>query len=121
MVLKADTSAATKAATEAKPSLEGLFLDFSKTHLGPLHNPESRQKYQYTIQLEKARLMDNLLHTIYENAYELYKRGDYEGARELSGTILSMDPDFKEALVRGDQGVPRFEKCLRVRPFPYRF
>src|SRR5687768_7301468 len=70
---------------EKRPSLEGLFLDFSKTQLGPLNSQDARKKYMYTIQLEKSKLMHKLLRTVYENAYELYRQGDFEGSRELTG------------------------------------
>ena len=76
------------------PSLESLFLDYSKTQLGTLSNNDAKKKYLYTIQLEKSRLMHKLLQTIYENAYELYREGDFDGSRELTSKILAMDPAF---------------------------
>ncbi|HVE12187.1 MAG TPA: hypothetical protein VNI01_02225 [Elusimicrobiota bacterium] len=82
-----------------KTTLEGLFLDFSKTQLGPLSTQEAQKKYLYTIQLEKSRIMHKLLHVVYENAYDLYQEGDFEGSRELTGRILTMDPDFQDAVI----------------------
>ncbi|MDE2293149.1 MAG: tetratricopeptide repeat protein, partial [Elusimicrobia bacterium] len=82
-----------------RPTMESLFLDFSKTQLGPLNTPEAKDKYLYTIQLEKSRLTDHLLHIVYENAYDLYRQGDFDGARELTSKILAMDPSFQDAAI----------------------
>jgi len=84
---------------DQRASLEGLFLDYSKTQLGPLTTQEAKKKYLYTIQLEKSRLMRKTLRIVYENAYDLYREGDFEGSRELTGRILSMDPDFQDAVI----------------------
>lgn len=79
--------------------MESLFLDYSKTQLGPLENADAKRKYLYTIQLEKSRLTHSLLKTMYENAYELYRQGDFDGTRELTGKILRMDPTFQDASI----------------------
>ncbi len=81
------------------PSLESLFLDFSKTQLGAVSSNEAAKKYLYTVQLEKGKLMHKLLGTIYENAYDLYRQGDFDGARELTGKVLAMDPGFQDAAI----------------------
>ncbi|MFH2204278.1 MAG: tetratricopeptide repeat protein [Elusimicrobiota bacterium] len=86
-------------ADEKRPSMESLFLDFSKTHLGPIGKEDAKRKYLYTIQLEKSRLSHSLLRTIYSNAYDLYRQGDYDGARELTAKILQMDPSFQDAAI----------------------
>ncbi|MFA6092145.1 MAG: tetratricopeptide repeat protein [Elusimicrobiota bacterium] len=91
--------AAAKPDEEKAPTLEGLFLDFSKTQLGTLSSHEAKKKYLYTIQLEKSRMMHRLLRTVYENAYDLYKEGDFDGSRELTAKILSMDPGFQDAAI----------------------
>ncbi|TPW21530.1 MAG: Tetratricopeptide domain-containing protein [Elusimicrobia bacterium] len=70
-------------AADKRPTMESLFLDFSKTQLGPLGSAQAKTKYLYTIQLEKSRLTDKLLRTVYENA----------------GKILSMDPTFQDASI----------------------
>jgi tetratricopeptide (TPR) repeat protein len=87
------------AGKEKSVTMESLFLDYSKTELGPLSTTDSKRKYLYTIQLEKSRLTHKLLKAVYDNAYELYRQGDYDGARELSGKILHMDPSFQDAAV----------------------
>ena len=43
--------------------------------------------------------MHKLLQTIYENAYELYREGDFDGSRELTSKILAMDPAFQDAAI----------------------
>jgi len=85
--------------TAPPPSLEGLFLEYSKAKLGRLRQRDPRSKYIYTIQAEKTSLMSNLLRTVYDNAYEMYKQGDYDGARELTAKILKMDPAFQDAAI----------------------
>ncbi|MFA6030648.1 MAG: hypothetical protein WC969_12395 [Elusimicrobiota bacterium] len=97
LVLAAPTQA--KKDEAAAPTVEGLFLDFSKTQLGTLSTNEAKKKYLYTIQLEKSRMMHRLLRTVYENAYELYRQGDFDGSRELTAKILAMDPAFQDAAI----------------------
>ncbi|PCI40546.1 MAG: hypothetical protein COB53_00710 [Elusimicrobia bacterium] len=92
-------SAPAYAADARRPSMESLFLDYSKTQLGPLKDKDSKTKYLYTIQLEKSRLTHKLLRVVYENAYDLYKDGDFDGSRELTAKILSMDPGFQDAAI----------------------
>lgn len=101
VALAAGPSAAKKAEPPEKKAggLEGLFLDFSKTQLGPLATDDAKKKYLYTIQIEKSRLMQKLLRVVYENAYDLYKDGDFDGSRELTNRILSMDPGFQDAAI----------------------
>lgn len=84
---------------DKRPTMESLFLDLSKTQLGPLGSGQARTKYLYTIQLEKSRLTDKLLRTVYENAYALYRSGDFDGARDLTSKILQMDPTFQDASI----------------------
>lgn len=92
-------AAKAKEAVDKRPTMESLFLDFSKTQLGPLGSAQAKTKYLYTIQLEKSRLTDKLLRTVYENAYTLYRQGDFDGARELTAKILAMDPTFQDASI----------------------
>ncbi|MFH1726336.1 MAG: hypothetical protein ABII00_17130 [Elusimicrobiota bacterium] len=99
LLLAGSASAERKDAAAEKPTLESLFLDWSKTELGPLSSREGRNKYLYTIQIEKSQLMSKLLRTVYENAYSLYRQGDFDGARELTSKILSMDPEFRDAAI----------------------
>ncbi len=92
-------SSAKESEAEARPTMESLFLDYSKTQLGPMNSTTAKTKYLYTIQLEKSRITDRLLRTVYENAYAMYRQGDFDGAREMTGKILQMDPTFQDASI----------------------
>ena len=75
----------------------GLLLDLGKISLGTLNDVEEKKQYLSTVQLEKQRIQNYTLRMVYENAYQLYKQGDYQRAQELAQTILSIDPNFKQA------------------------
>lgn len=76
---------------------EGMLLDLSKISMGTLNDVEEKKQYLSTVQLEKQRIQNYTLRMVYENAYLLYKRGDYQRAQEMAQTILSIDPNFKQA------------------------
>ncbi len=78
---------------------EGLFLDMSKVNLGTITSEDDKKKYIYTIQLEKARLTRQALKVVYENAYDLYREGQFEGANELTQKILAIDPTYEDARI----------------------
>lgn len=78
---------------------DGLFLDMAKLNLGTVTSEEDKKKYIYTIQLEKARMMRKTLNGVYENAFDLYRKGDFSGARELTGKILAVDPAYEDASI----------------------
>ena len=78
---------------------ESLFFNMSKINLGTITSDEDRKRYLYSIQLEKARITRKTLRAVYENAYDLYKAGDYEGSRELTNKILTVDPGFEDAAI----------------------
>lgn len=81
---------------------ESLFLDLSHVHLGTITTEEDKRKYLHTIQLEKSRITRKTLRAVYDNAYDLYRAGDFEGSRELASRILSIDPGFEDAsILRG--------------------
>ncbi|HAH06524.1 MAG TPA: hypothetical protein DCM05_08360 [Elusimicrobia bacterium] len=90
---------ASASANNKPPSLESLFLDYSHTQLGAVSKNEAKKKYLYTIQLEKSRMMHRLLRTVYENAFDLYKQGDFDGSRDITAKILAMDPSFQDAAI----------------------
>jgi tetratricopeptide (TPR) repeat protein len=58
---------------------------------------EQKKQYLSTIQLEKQRIQNFTLKMVYENAYDLYRRGDYQRAQELANVILSIDPSLTKA------------------------
>lgn len=76
---------------------EGMILDLNKISLGTLNDVEEKKQYLSTVQLEKQRIQNYMLRQVYENAYTLYKRGDYQRAQEMAQTILSIDPNFTQA------------------------
>ncbi|MBI3505124.1 MAG: hypothetical protein HY059_09800 [Proteobacteria bacterium] len=78
---------------------EQLFFDLSKVGLGSITRDEDKKKYLYTIELEKSRITRKTLQVVYENAHDLYRAGDFEGARELTGRILSIDPAYQDAAI----------------------
>lgn len=75
----------------------GMILDLQKISLGTIANVEQKKQYLSTVQLEKQRIQNFTLRMVYENAYTLYKRGDYQRAEELANVILSIDPSMKNA------------------------
>lgn len=76
-----------------------LFLNMSKINLGTVSGEDDKKNFIYTIQLEKSRLTHKTLGMVYENAFELYRNGEYEGARELTGKILAIDPAYEDASI----------------------
>ena len=76
---------------------EGMLLDLGKISMGTLNDVEEKKQYLSTVQLEKQRIQNYTLRMVYENAYLLYKQGDYQRAQEMAQTILSIDPNFKQA------------------------
>jgi len=85
-------------ATKVKDT-EGLFLDMSKLNLGTITSEDDKKKYIYTIQLEKARVTRKTLKSVYENAFDLYRQGQYEAAGELTRKILAIDPGYEDASI----------------------
>ena len=76
---------------------EGMMLDLNKVSLGTINDVEEKKQYLSTVQLEKQRIQNYMLRQVYEDAYTLYKRGDYQRAQEMAQTILSIDPNFTQA------------------------
>lgn len=75
----------------------GMLLDLQKISIGTLSDVEERKQYLSTIQLEKQRIQNYTLRMVYDNAYRLYRHGDYQRAQELAQTILTIDPNFSQA------------------------
>jgi len=95
-------AAAAAASAQDMPKVkdtEGLFLDMSKVNLGTISSEDDKKKYIYTIQLEKSRLTRQSLKIVYENAFDLYKEGQFEGANELTQKILAIDPGYEDARI----------------------
>jgi tetratricopeptide (TPR) repeat protein len=77
----------------------GLFLDMSKLKLGTISSDDDKKKYIYTIQLEKARITRSTLKIVYENAFDLYREGQFEAANDLTRKILAIDPGYEDAAI----------------------
>lgn len=86
-------------AATSKPvkSEESLFLDLQKTGLGALNELDEKRKFLETVKLEKQKIQGKMLDAIYENAFEYYKNGNYEDAKDLAVKILSIDPNYEDA------------------------
>jgi tetratricopeptide (TPR) repeat protein len=78
---------------------DGLFLDMSKLNLGTISSEDDKKKYIYTIQLEKSRVTRRTLKNVYENAFDLYRNGQYEAANDLTRKILAIDPGYSDASI----------------------
>jgi tetratricopeptide (TPR) repeat protein len=100
LLLAAGALAPARAQDSAKPKdTEGLFLDMSKVNLGTISSEDDKKKYIYTIQLEKARMTRKTLKIVYENAFDLYRRGQFDEANELTRKILAIDPGYEDASI----------------------
>lgn len=78
-------------------SEESLFLDLQKTGLGALNELDEKRKFLETVKLEKQKIQGSMLDAIYENAFEYYKNGNYEDAKDLATKIISIDPNYQDA------------------------
>ena len=78
-------------------SEESLFLDLQKTGLGALNELDEKRKFLETVKLEKQKIQGKMLDAIYENAFEYYKNGNYEEAKDLATKIISIDPNYQDA------------------------
>jgi len=100
LLLAAGALAPARAQDSNKPKdTEGLFLDMSKVNLGTISSEDDKKKYIYTIQLEKARMTRKTLKIVYENAFDLYKEGQFDEANELTRKILAIDPGYEDASI----------------------
>ncbi|MBI5743119.1 MAG: hypothetical protein HY952_01075 [Elusimicrobia bacterium] len=78
-------------------SEESLFLDLQKTGLGSLTEFEEKKKFLETVKLEKQKIQGKMLDNVYENAFEYYRQGNYEDAKDLATKILAIDPGYQDA------------------------
>lgn len=99
LLLAAAGARAQEASAPKVKDTESLFLDMSKLKLGTVTSEDDKKKYIYTIQLEKARLTRKTLKIVYENAFDLYKQGQFEEANELTRKILAIDPGYEDASI----------------------
>jgi tetratricopeptide (TPR) repeat protein len=99
LALSAGVAHAQETITSKVKETEGLFLNMSKINLGTVTSEDDKKKYIYTIQLEKSRLTRKTLRIVYENAFDLYRRGQFEESNELTRKILSIDPAYEDAVI----------------------
>jgi len=78
-------------------SVESLFLDLQKTGLGSMNELDEKKRFIETIKLEKQKIQAKMLVNVYENAFDYYRAGNYEDARDLANKILAIDPNFEDA------------------------
>ncbi|MBI4801228.1 MAG: hypothetical protein HY796_01775 [Elusimicrobia bacterium] len=78
-------------------SEESLFLDMHKIGLGTLSELEEKKRFIETIRLEKEKIQSRMLSNVYDNAFDYYRQGNYEDARDLALKILSIDPNYEDA------------------------
>lgn len=90
---------ASERAVPIRDKAEDLFLGLTHVQLGEKTSREGEKKqFMATIELEKRRITRKMLRSVYENAYDMYREGNFEGARSLTATILSIDPQYEQAV-----------------------
>ncbi|OIN99807.1 MAG: hypothetical protein COX65_02905 [Elusimicrobia bacterium CG_4_10_14_0_2_um_filter_56_8] len=97
VIFSAALCAPASAQANSVKSEESLFLNLGKTGLGALNERDEKRKFLETVHLEKQKLQGRMLDSVYENAYEYYRNGNYEDAKDLALKILSIDPNYKDA------------------------
>ncbi|MDA8130978.1 MAG: hypothetical protein M0011_05680 [Elusimicrobia bacterium] len=97
LLFSAALCAPASAQSRGVKSEESLFLDLQKTGLGSLNELDEKRKFLETVRLEKQKIQGTMLDNIYENAYEYYRNGNYEDAKDLALKIISIDPNYKDA------------------------
>jgi tetratricopeptide (TPR) repeat protein len=75
------------------------FLSLGNVGLDKLNDVEEKKRFLETVYIEKQKIQDYVLKRILDNAYELYKQGDYEGAKAIAQKVLSIDPSYEEARI----------------------
>ena len=78
-------------------SEESLFLDMHKIGLGSLNEFDEKKKFFETVRLEKMKIQESMLSNVYENAFEYYRAGKYDDAKDLASKILAIDPNHADA------------------------
>lgn len=74
-------------------------LSLGNVGLEKLNDVEEKKKFLDTVYMEKERIQGYVLKRILDNAYDLYNKGDYDGAAEIAKKVLSIDPNSEEARV----------------------
>lgn len=75
------------------------FLSLGNVGLEKLNDIEEKKKFLETVYMEKEKVQEYVLKRILDNAYELYQKGDYDGAQTVAKKVLSIDPSYEEARI----------------------
>lgn len=97
VIFSAALCAPASAQTQRVKSEESLFLDLQKTGLGALNEMDEKRKFLELVRLEKVKLQGKMLGDIYDNAYDYYRNGNYEDAKDLALKIIAIDPNHQDA------------------------
>ena len=97
VIFSAALCAPASAQVQRVKSEESLFLDLQKTGLGALNEMDEKRKFLELVRLEKVKLQGKMLGDIYDNAYEYYRNGNYEDAKDLAMKIIAIDPNHQDA------------------------
>ncbi|MCK5106890.1 MAG: hypothetical protein KAQ76_04945 [Elusimicrobiales bacterium] len=76
---------------------ESIFFDLQKAGLSSLNETQAKKEFMDVVYLQKQKIQYKMLQTVYENAFEYYRQGNYDEAKALSSKILSIDPNFEDA------------------------
>ncbi len=85
-------------AQDNNKNMDALFLNLSKVTLGPVNSKEEKKAIT-TVDLEESQITRTMLKEVYGNAFDLYQKGDFSGAKQLTSKILAIDPDFGDAQI----------------------
>ncbi|GEM_PF-6136851 len=59
--------------------------------------PEEKKLMGITIEKEKAQILRRTMEQIYGDAYAMYRKGEYQDARNLLERIVTLDPSYDKA------------------------
>ncbi len=59
--------------------------------------PDEKKFLSQTIEREKAGILRHTMKLIYDHAYDLYRRGDYQGSLDVLNRIVILDPGYEQA------------------------
>ena len=85
-------------AQDSDKKMNALFLNLSQVTLGPVSSKEEKKAID-TVDLEQSQITRAMLKEVYRSAYDLYKKGDFVGAKRLTAQILTIDPNYQDAQI----------------------
>ncbi len=84
--------------------MDALFLNLSQVTLGPVSSGEEKKAID-TVDLEQSQITRAMLKEVYGSAYDLYRKGDFVGAKRLTSQILAIDPNYQDAQILQDAAI----------------